>query len=64
METPTQPFAPGEPIRVSIDEAGDVHLYWGEFIKLDETGLLLQSKRSGNVQFIPRERIVTIESGA
>ena len=57
------PFSPGDQIKITIYEGpNDTAWRWGEFIKLDETGLLFQPRVTRNIAFVPRERLVMIES--
>lgn len=58
MEKP--PFAPGERVIVHIEVCDNAEVHRGEFIKLDETGLMIQRRPTREIIYFPRERIVMV----
>ena len=60
-ETTVPPFSPGEAVKITIESDEGWHFLQGDFIKLDESGLLYQRRDAGPLAFIPRERILMIE---
>lgn len=61
MDAPVPPFAPGESVKITFEVGNALHVHGGDFIKLDESGLLYQKRNAGPLAFIPRERLVLIE---